>query len=64
MEPQSTWVIPVLDELVLMNLPHCWMGGPGVGGGAGALRKSFLGSPAFCRYYGDCNKHLEIMKGN
>ena len=24
MEPQSTMVIPVLDELVLMNLPACW----------------------------------------
>ena len=24
MEPQLTMVIPVLDELVLMNLPACW----------------------------------------
>ena len=39
LKPQSTMVIPVLDELVLMNLPPCWMGDPG--GGAGALRKSF-----------------------
>ena len=30
--------IPVLDELVLMNLPHCLMGGPGE---AGALGNSF-----------------------
>ena len=37
MEPQSTMVIPVLDELVLMNLPACWRGCPCVcvGGGGG-----------------------------
>ena len=39
MEPQSTMVIPVQDELVLMNLPPCWRSDAG-GGGAGALRKS------------------------
>ena len=22
-----------------------------------------VGSPALCTYYGDCSKHLEIMKG-
>ena len=32
MEPQSTMVIPVLDELVLMDLPVCWRGVPGGGG--------------------------------
>ena len=70
MEPQSTWVIPVLDELVLMNLPPCWRSGPG-GGGGGELKPygkvfqlNFIGSPAFCTYYGDCGKHFEIMKGN
>ena len=56
MEPQSTWVIPVLDELMLMNLPQCWIGGPG--GGVEHYGKvfqlNFIGSPAFCPYYGDC----------
>ena len=38
LEPQSTMVIPVglLDELVVMNLPPCWMGDPG---GGGALKR-------------------------
>ena len=31
MEPRSTMVIPVLDELVLMNLPACWRGDAGGG---------------------------------
>ena len=32
MEPQSTMVIPVQDELVLMNLPPCWRSDAGGGG--------------------------------
>ena len=26
LEPQSTMAIPVLDDMVSMNLPPCWMG--------------------------------------
>ena len=37
MEPQSTMVIPVLDELVLMNLPACWRGCPCVCVGGGGV---------------------------
>ena len=37
LEPQLTMVIPVLDELVLINLHPCWMGDPGGGGGGGGL---------------------------
>ena len=41
LEPQLTMVIPVLDELVLMNLPPCWMGDPG-GGGWIIMEKFFI----------------------
>ena len=51
------------------NLPPCWKGGHGGGGGAGVLRKCFsveLGSPALCTYYDEFSrgKNLKIMKHN
>ena len=57
MEPQSTMVISVLDELELMNLPPCWMGDHGVGWelGRGLERSEKLLAPID---YGDCSKHL------
>ena len=46
-------VIPVLDELYWMR-----------GGGAGALYNNFFQLNSAPIDYGDCSKHLEIMKGN
>ena len=55
------WDMPVY----WMNLPPCWPGGGG--GGRWSITEKFfisvkLGSPALCIYYGDCSRHLELVK--
>ena len=60
-QPQSTMVIPVLNELVSMNLPPCWSGLPCEGGGGWSITEKLFQAPI---NYSDSSKHLEIMKGN
>ena len=43
-QPQSTMVIPVLDELVSMNLPLVGVGDPVGGGGLEHYGKVVLGT--------------------